>query len=209
MIQKLTKSKKSKGILLILAISMSMLVPSLFISNASASEYMTEHAIIEIKMFDNGNQMCTLQFETIALTYNPGSGLWRILDYNSGIRNEFHYQIVVTQWWWIFPIAWDTRYVFEILDIDWYEYSVPHVGIIIAGSTWRFKLYERLSPNKYFIFDLKAYVVAGGGSDVTFTDVSITHISEASNGWTHTVSELYADLNIKAVLELLCGLPYY
>ena len=52
--------------------------------------------------------------------------------------------------------------MYEVVDIDYYEYNVQGLGTIIAGSTWRFKLYERTVPRRFFIFDLKACVVAGG-----------------------------------------------
>lgn len=176
--------KTSKKILL-LVICCSILMPLFFIPTARAGTYETEHAIVQVRSQSSGGLlMCTLQFYTQATTYDPGSGLFRIIDYTSGIFNQYHFQWVPI-YWWIFIVGWETRYVYTVLDIDWYEYSIPHVGIIVAGSTWRFKLYERRNPNNYIIFDLQAYVVAGGD-----TDIVATKISSSSSGWHHYVEEI-------------------
>lgn len=189
------KNFKTSQKVLVLVICFSILIPWSSIPFVKAGSYATENAIVQVRTQSSGGlPMCTIQLYTQATTYDPGSGLWRILDYYSGIFNQYHFQWVPV-YWWIFIIDWETKYVYEILDIDWYEFSIPYVGRIIAGSTWRFKLYERHNPNNYFIFDLQAYVVAGGGTDVSFTP-----ISSSSNGWHHFVEEIDWDEHVGAFL---------
>jgi hypothetical protein len=198
------KKMKLYSKLLLLILCCSLLLPCFSFPFAKADTYATESAIIQVRTQDSAYfPMCTIQLYTQADTYEDGAGNWRILHYTSGIFNEYHFQWVPI-WWWIFIIDWETRFVYEILDINWYQFTVPGLGIIIAGSTWRFKLYERHSPGHYFIFDLQAYVMAGGGTDVAFTP-----IESSSNGWHHYAEEIDWNEIVGQVLgEWLDDHPY-
>ncbi len=180
------KNIKPSQKVLLLVICCSILIPCVYIPSVKAGSYATEYAIIQVRTRDSGGSpMCTIQLYTQAQTYSPYPGLWRILSYQSGIFNQYHFQ-------WV---GFETKFVYQVLDIDWFEFEVPYLGIIVAGSTWRFKLYERSNSNNYFIFDLQAYVVAGGGTDVKFTP-----ISSSSNGWNHYVEEINYNQLVEAFL---------
>ncbi|MFW9969111.1 MAG: hypothetical protein ACFFDF_02845 [Candidatus Odinarchaeota archaeon] len=186
---------KTSQKVLFLIVCCSILIPCISIPFANASTYATETAIVQVRTQNSaGVPMCTIQLYTQADTYDPGSGNWRILHYYSGIFNQYHFMWVPV-YWWIFIVDWETRYVYDILDIDWYEFTIPYLGTVIAGSTWTFKLYERRNTNNWFIFELHAYVVAGGGTDVGFNPVS-----SSSNGWRHFVEEIDWNEHVSAFL---------
>lgn len=186
----LIKKLKTSNKVLLLIICFSVVAPCFFVTSVKASSYATETAIIQVRTQKNGLPMCTIQLYTQAQTYSPYPGVWRVINYGSGIFNEFHFQ---WNFWWIFIV--NTKFVYQIIDIDYYEYNSPYIGVVVAGSTWRFKLYERYKPSNYFIFDLQVYVVAGGGTDVEFSPVS-----SSANGWTHYAEEIDWGQHVEAFL---------
>lgn len=171
-------SKINQKIILIFAF-FGFIIPVCYIPTVQAGQYATRYAAIQVRTTLNGVPLATIQLWTQAQTYSPYPDGWRILHYTS------------------YPeVQWDSLglFVYDIIDIDWYTYRT-RIGIVLAGSIWRIKLYDSNNPEMYFIFDLKVYVYAWGSTIVGFVPVS-----SSNNGWTHTVDELNWNEDIVAAL---------